>query len=165
MSYSISTTVEENFDVEKISVELQKEINEETLKLRKNGFNIYTETVFINDEIPYNPNLPFSIGISIHMLDDISLNYYLQKIIDISKKYNKQKISKDLDILHTIIYYDDEKNYVISNENWKKYSHIKNTIYDNRFSLIEKPNNSLIKKMFQKIHQRNFNKIKKILTE
>lgn len=165
MSYSISTTVEENFDVEKISVELQKEINEETLKLRKNGFNIYTETVFINDEIPYNPNLPFSIGISIHMLDDISLNYYLQKIIDISKKYNKQQISKDLDILHTIIYYDDEKNYVISNENWKKYSHIKNTIYDNRFSLIEKSNNSLIKKMFQKIQQRNFNKIKKILTE
>lgn len=165
MSYSISTTIEENFDLEKISFVLQNQINEETLKLRKNGFNIYTETVFINEEIPYSPNLPFSIGISIHMLDNISLNYYLQKIIDISKEYNKQKTSIDLDILHTVIYYDNDKNYVIPNEQWKKYSHVKNTIYDNRFSLISNPNNSLVKRIFQKMLQRDLNKIVKILNK
>lgn len=102
MSYSISTVIDKNYNINKILLLLQNQINEETINLQKNKFNIFTEQVFKNNEIPYGSNLPNCIGINIHLLNDISLNYYMQKIIDISKEYGIKSCNADLDIPHNI---------------------------------------------------------------
>lgn len=56
-----------------------------------------------------------------------------------------------------------KKNYVISNEDWKYNPSIRNTVYDNRFSLTIKPEYGLFRKFPMKMLQKDFDRLRKII--
>lgn len=164
MSYSVSTSIFDEFKIKEIADNLQNEIDKETYKLKKSKINISNETVFINDEIPYSPTIENIIGIHLHSLDELSLNYYFHKIINIAKEYGEKNYCKNLDIYFYNIYYDDEKFNVVSNNDWSNKNLLKNTniIYEDRFSIIKNKQNitHAIKNYF---FERNMKKMKNII--
>lgn len=171
MSYSISIEISNIYKSKEIEEKLLECIRSDIKRLNKNGFYLYEEPVYINENIPYKPeNIDNMIGINLHLINEISLNYYYHKLINIAKIYGVKKKHDNFNQMLNSLYYDNEEFLILDNSTWQtlrtKNSNLLNKcIFEDRFNI--NTHKQFSKNPFSMylnmLKNRDLKKIKKIL--
>lgn len=172
-SFSFPVKPEHLSDIQKIIDEFNEEVMLDLSALKKVKIIFPVEELLFND-IPYNSNYSgdlLGVNLSAVHSGNESYRYYIQKINQFAKKYGVHEQPHFINYPVPVIYYDDQKNFILPNDKVaelrrKCFEHInirhicRENVFENDYTLQER---TLITRFLSKVKQKNYDKIYSVI--